>query len=62
MTIRELINQLEEYATRHGDNMEVLAAHQPGYPIEARITDVNLNDKGTIVIEAFGHESYYSAV
>ena len=61
MTIRQLINQLEEHAAHYGDNTQVLAAHQSGYPIEARITDVNLNDKGAIVIEAFGYESYYSA-
>jgi hypothetical protein len=40
MTIRELIDQLEDLAEEHGDDVEVRLAHQPSWPFEYSIDDV----------------------
>lgn len=48
MNIRELIEQLEELATEHGDECDVRLAWQPSYPLEAeigRIEAVNLTEE-----------------
>lgn len=37
-TIRELIDALEDYAERHGDDREVRFMSQPNYPFEYSIT------------------------
>lgn len=48
MNIRELIEQLEEAAQEHGDDIEVRLAMQPNYPFEysvGRLCVVDLHTK-----------------
>jgi hypothetical protein len=44
MTIRELIEQLEEHAEAHGDALEVRLAQQPSWPFEYSIARVEVAD------------------
>jgi len=36
--IRQMIDALEEIAAEYGDETQVLAAHQPNYPLAERVT------------------------
>jgi hypothetical protein len=47
MNIRELIEQLEDLANEHGDDVEVRFAHQPSWPFEyaiSRVEAVNVSE------------------
>jgi hypothetical protein len=39
-TIRELIDALEEAAEMYGDDTQILAAHQPNYPLAETISGI----------------------
>lgn len=39
-TVRQLIESLEEIAAEYGDDTQVLAAHQPNYPLAERLACV----------------------
>lgn len=45
MRLSELIEQLEDLATQHGEEIEVRIAHQPSYPFEYSIGNVVAVDK-----------------
>lgn len=40
MTIRDMINELEQFAEEHGDDCEVRLAHQPRWAFEYSISSV----------------------
>lgn len=48
MTIRDLIDQLQEFADSHGDDTEVRLAHQPSWPFEYSISEVVLVDSSDL--------------
>jgi hypothetical protein len=40
MTLRDLLDELEDIAADHGDHIDVRLAHQPRWPFEYSLTDI----------------------
>ena len=61
MTLRDLLDELEDMATEYGDDAEVRLAHQPRWPFEYSVADVAATegDAGAVVYLGEGNQLGY---